>query len=64
MVSAAASDEPDSAENPAHAMIDADARLPRTRLSQPCAARYRSWLIPETTARLPISMNSGRMVRG
>ena len=63
MVSAAANDEPDRAEKPAHATIDADARLPLKRPSQLWAARYRSWLIPEITARFPISMNSGRMVR-
>ncbi len=59
MVIADATEEPDSAANPAHARMVADASPPRRCPSQAYAAANRSELIPETAAKLPISTNSG-----
>ena len=55
MVTADASDDPDSAANPAQAAIVADAKPPRRWPIQRYAAVNKSFDMPETPAKLPIS---------
>ena len=56
---AEATEDPDSAANPAHARTVAEASPPRRCPSQAYAAAKRSALMPETAAKFPISTNSG-----
>ena len=59
MVEAVASDEPQTAPNPAQAAIAAIAVPPRIQPSQALAPRNSAWLSPALAASAPIRTNIG-----
>ncbi len=63
IVDAVASDEPQTAPNPAHPAIAAIAVPPRIQPSQALAPRKSAWLSPAFDAIAPISTNIGTTER-